>query len=227
MKSVILAGGLGTRLLPHTKTCPKPMLPLGKKPILEHLIEWNRGHGVRDVVLCVSHMGGQVRRHFGDGSGFGVTIEYASSKRRLETAGQLKTAERFLDGTFACMYGDSLFGFDLNRMIRQHKKGGAVATIGTYKYRYRLPYGVIGSSKAGRVTSWEEKPERMAEINMGCYVMEPEFLKYIPKSVPYGMDRAIKRAMRGAKVQAFHTSAGFEDIGDAISYERARARYGA
>tara|TARA_B110000196_G_scaffold128032_1_gene111082 strand:- start:384 stop:722 length:339 start_codon:yes stop_codon:yes gene_type:complete len=91
MKAVILAGGLGTRLRPLTNKKPKPMLPLGKKPLLEHLIKWIRKNGVKDIVLCVSYLHETIEKHFGDGSKFGMNIEYAISKKPLATAGQLKT----------------------------------------------------------------------------------------------------------------------------------------
>ena len=106
MKAVILAGGLGTRLLPYTKDIPKPMLPLGKKPILEHIINWIKKNGVKDVVLCVSYKHKKIEDYFQNGKKIGVNIEYAISKKPLSTAGQLKTAEKFIDDTFVCTYGD-------------------------------------------------------------------------------------------------------------------------
>ena len=111
MKAVILAGGLGTRLQPYTNSLPKPMLPLGEKPILEHLIEWVRKNGVKEIVLCVSYLRKKIEDYFGDGKKFGVKIEYAISNKPLATAGQLKTAEKFIDGTFVCLYGDSIYNF--------------------------------------------------------------------------------------------------------------------
>ena len=121
VKAVILAGGLGTRLRPLTLKTPKPMLPLGKKPILEHLIEWSKKNGVKSIVLCVSYRKEKIQDYFKDGKKFGVNIEYAVSKKPLATAGQLKTAEKFIDDTFVCLYGDSIFDFSLRNMIKQHK----------------------------------------------------------------------------------------------------------
>ena len=120
MKAVILAGGLGTRLRPLTNNTPKPMLPIGEKPILEHLINWTKKNGVKSIVLCVSYLKETIEDYFEDGEKFGVKIEYAISKKQLATAGQLKTAEKFIDGDFVCMYGDSLFNFNLKNMIKQH-----------------------------------------------------------------------------------------------------------
>ncbi|MFB5610434.1 MAG: NDP-sugar synthase, partial [Nitrosopumilaceae archaeon] len=103
MKAVILAGGLGTRLQPYTTFMPKPMLPLGEKPLLEHLIDWNRKNGIKSSVLCVSYLRKTIEDYFEDGKRFGVKIEYAIANRPLATAGQLKTAEKFIDDTFVCM----------------------------------------------------------------------------------------------------------------------------
>ena len=122
MKAVILAGGLGTRLRPYTKSLPKPMLPLGKKPILEYEIEWIKKNGIKEIVICVSYLRKKIENYFGDGSKFGVKIEYAISSKPLGDAGQLKTAQKFIDDTFVCVYGDSLFDFNLRKMITEHKR---------------------------------------------------------------------------------------------------------
>ena len=103
MKAVILAGGLGTRLQPYTTFLPKPMLPLGEKPILEHLIEWTKKNGIKSIVLCVSYLRKTIEDYFEDGNKFGVNIEYAISSKPLATAGQLKTAEKFIGDIFVCM----------------------------------------------------------------------------------------------------------------------------
>src|SRR6266496_1352021 len=124
MKAVILAGGLGTRLQPYTFFIPKPMLPLGNKPLLEHLIEWvtsgnsknnsNSYSKIDHIILCVSYLHRTIEDYFEDGARFGIKIDYARSDRPLATAGQLKTAEKFLDDTFVCLYGDAVYAFDLD-----------------------------------------------------------------------------------------------------------------
>ena len=109
MKAVILAGGLGTRLQPYTMFVPKPMLPLGEKPLLEHTIRWAKKNGIKSFVLCTSYLHRVIEDYFEDGARFGVNIEYSTVDKPLATAGQLKTAEEFIDDTFVCMYGDSIF----------------------------------------------------------------------------------------------------------------------
>jgi len=222
VKAVILAGGLGTRLLPLTKKTPKPMLPLGKKPILEHLIDWSSKNGVKSIVLCVSYLRKTIEDYFEGGEKFGVNIEYAISNKPLATAGQLKTAEEFIDDTFVCIYGDSIFDFSLRNMIKQHNAKKAFVTMSLNEYKTRLEYGVIETSKTGKVLDWKEKPEIKSNVNMGCYVMEPGVLNLIPKNKPYGMDDVIKKAMNRKKlVSSFITKKGFTDIGNKESYKKA------
>ncbi len=226
MKAVILAGGLGTRLQPYTTFLPKPMLPLGEKPILEHLIDWTRKNGIKSIVLCVSYLRKTIEDYFEEGKRFGVDIEYAISNKPLATAGQLKTAEDFIDDTFVCIYGDSIFDFSLRNMMKQHNKKKAFVTMSLNEYKTNLPYGVIETSKTGKVLSWNEKPEIKANVNMGCYVMEPEIMSFIPKNKPYGMDDVIKKAMNRKKlVSSFITKKGFTDIGNKSSYKKAYQEY--
>ena len=222
MKAVILAGGLGTRLQPYTTFLPKPMLPLGEKPLLEHLIEWLKQNKVDEIVLCVSYLRKTIEDYFEDGARFGVKIEYAIADKPLATAGQLKTAESFVDDTFVCVYGDSVFNFDLKKMISQHKAKKSFVTMSLHQYKTNLKYGVIETTKSGKVTAWNEKPEIQANINIGCYVMEPAIFSYIPQGKPYGMDDVIKKALTKKKdVGSFIIKNGFIDIGDKASYKKA------
>jgi mannose-1-phosphate guanylyltransferase len=226
VKAVILAGGLGTRLQPYTTFVPKPMLPLGEKPLLEHLIEWLRKNGIKSTVLCVSYLRKTIEDYFEDGERFGMPIEYAISSKPLATAGQLKTAEKFIDESFVCVYGDSIFDFDLKTMISQHLKKKSFITMSLYEYTTRLNYGVIETSKNGRVIGWNEKPEIKANINIGCYVMEPQVFDLIPSNKPYGMDDVIKKAiLRKKVVNSFLTKKGFMDIGDKTSYKKAYQQF--
>ncbi|MBA0909118.1 MAG: nucleotidyltransferase family protein [Nitrosarchaeum sp.] len=226
MKAVILAGGLGTRLQPYTTFLPKPMLPLGEKPILEHLVDWTKKSGIKSVVLCVSYLRKTIEDYFEEGKRFGVTIEYAISNRPLATAGQLKTAEKLIDDTFVCMYGDSIFDFNLRSMINQHKRKKSFVTMSLYEYKTNLPYGVIETTKTDKVIAWNEKPQIKANVNMGCYVMEPGVMDLIPKNIPYGMDDVIKKAMIKKKlVSSIISKKGFLDIGNKASYIKANQEY--
>ncbi len=260
MKAVILAGGLGTRLQPYTFFIPKPMLPLGNKPLLEHIIEWvtgtnnNKKNGGRNekinhIIMCVSYLHRTIEDYFEDGGRFGIRIEYARSERPLATAGQLKTAEKFLDDTFICLYGDAVYAFELDKMIREHRESRAFISMALLEYKTKLRYGFIDieDGKAGtwvteperqgegrrqknrqknQVISWKEKPEVSGLINTGCYIMEPEFLKLVPKSSAFGMDDAVRRALEQNRlVRGFRIKSGFVDIGDKKSYLEAYKKY--
>ena len=225
MKAVIIAGGLGTRLRPLTNKTPKPMLPIGEKPILEHLVNWTKKGGIKSVVLCVSYLKESIEDYFGDGEKFGVNIEYAISKKQLATAGQLKTAEEFIEDDFVCLYGDSIFNFSLKSMIKQHSIKKSFVTMSLSEYKTNLPYGVIETSKNGKVIKWKEKPEIKANVNMGCYIMNPQVFNLIPKNKSYGMDDVIKKIMKKNTVNSFITKKGFTDIGNKESYKQACDEY--
>lgn len=228
MKAIILAGGLGTRLQPYTFFIPKPMLPLGNKPLLEHIIEWLKSddNNIDHIIICVSYLHRTIEDYFEDGSRLGIKIEYARSDRPLATAGQLLTAKRFIDDTFVCVYGDSIYEFSLREMINEHDRLGAFISMALLSYKTRLKYGFIDINGNNRVTSWNEKPEIKGLINIGCYVMEPEFIDLIPSSNAYGMDDAVRKALDMKKlVNGFKTESGFIDIGDKKSYLQTYKKY--
>jgi mannose-1-phosphate guanylyltransferase len=240
MKAVILAGGLGTRLQPYTFFIPKPMLPLGNKPLLEHIIEWlksSRGGRIDNIILCVSYLHRTIEDYFEDGTRFGVKIEYARSDRPLATAGQLKTAEKYIArNTFVCVYGDSIYEFGLDKMIDEHRKSRAIMSMALISYQTKLKYGFIdlnGSrnnnskyNKTSKVVSWREKPEISGLINIGCYVMETDFLKLVPRSSAFGMDDAVRKALQKKEIiRGFEIESGFIDIGDKKSYLDAYKKY--
>lgn len=219
MESVILAGGLGTRLLPYTIFMPKPMLPLGEKPLLEHIIEWNLQNGIKDIILCISYLGKVIQDYFGDGERFDVSIRYATSHRPLSTAGQLRTAADLISDTFVCMYGDSTYDFDLQKMIQRHKTKDVFITMGLHEYLSTIPYGVIDTDKNEHVLAWHEKPQTASQINMGCYIMEPGIMSYIPTGKPIGMDTVIQAALDDGRTILGHLAPGeFHDIGTYSSY---------
>src|ERR671937_191380 len=179
MKAVILAGGLGTRLQPYTFFIPKPMLPLGNKPLLEHIIEWlkdidnnnnnnnsnNNNQRIDHIVLCVSYLHRSIEDYFEDGSRFGIKIEYVRSERPLATAGQLKTAEKLLDDTFVCLYGDSVYQFNLNKMIDEHRKSKAFISMALLSYKTKIEYGFIDiGDKKSYLDAYKKYVKKLGKI---------------------------------------------------------------
>jgi len=223
--AVVLAGGLGTRLRPYTLFLPKPMLPLGDKPVLEHTLEWLKKNGVNDIVLCVGYLRRVIEDYFKDGKEFDVRISYARGNRPLGIAGQLQTAQPFLNGTFICLYADMVFDFGLRALVDFHLRRKALATIVVMPYKTTLRYGFVDLDEKGNVKDWREKPEVSGLINVGCYVMEPKFLEYIP-SVMVSMDGAFRTALKsGELVCAYRAKGDFIDIGDRRAYASAYEKF--
>ncbi len=226
MKAVVLAGGLGTRLRPYTLFVPKPMLAVGPKPILEHIVDWLKANGVNEVVIATGYLGRMIEQYFGDGRDFGVSIEYARSARPLGHAGQLKSAQNLLPETFVCLYGDAILDFDLKKLVEFHMNKKAFVTMALMRYETKMKYGVISTRPEGRILRWDEKPVIAKDINIGCYVIEKTFLDYIPEGQVYGMKEAFKSAMDDGKaVYALRVKGEFTDIGDIEAHKAADSAY--
>lgn len=225
IQAVILAGGLGTRLRPYTFLVPKPMLPVGPKPILEHILEWLKQNGITEVVVSIGYLGKMIQDYFKGGREWGMRIRYVTSPP-LGTAGQLKATEDKIAGRFVCVYGDALLEMNLRGVVDFHAKHKALATMTLMKYSTELKYGFMETDKKGLLTEWKEKPTISGNINVGCFVMEKEFLKYIPRRKMFGMDRAFGKAMKaGEKVYGLEVHGQFTDIGDRKSYRQANDDY--
>jgi mannose-1-phosphate guanylyltransferase len=221
MKAIILAAGLGTRLQPYTLFIPKPMLPIGNKPLLEYIIEWVKVNGgVDHIILCTSYLYRTIENYFDEGKRLGISIEYVRTDRPLGTAGQLKSAEKKLDDTFICLNSDHIYEFSLLKMINHHKKSAALVSMALMNYKAKLEYGFISINRENRVTDWSEKPEVTGLINIGCYIIEPEFLKFIPRSMTFGMDDAVRKALSQNKIiKAFRIKrTHLIDVADRKSY---------
>lgn len=202
------------------------MLPVGPKPIMEHILGWLKGSGIRDVVVSTGYLGRMITEYFGKGASWGVRITYATSPHPLGTAGQLKAAESKIEGRFVCVYGDALLDFDLAEAVEFHERKKALATMVLMKYSAEMKYGFMETDKDGRLTEWREKPKVTGYINVGCYIMEKGFLKYIPKDEVFEMNDAFNQAKKdGAKLYAVKVEGTFNDIGDRKSYKAANDRY--
>jgi len=225
MQAVILAGGLGTRLRPYTFLLPKPMLPVGPKPILEHILEWLNRNDIREVVLSVGYLGKMIRDYFRTGREWGMRIDYVTSPT-LGTAGQLKAVDDKVKGTFVCLYGDALLEMNLKEVVDFHLQHKALATMTLMRYSTEMKYGFMETNKDGLLTAWSEKPKVSGDINVGCFIMEKRFLDYIPRHKMFGMDQAFAKAMEsGERVYGLRVQGRFTDIGDKKSYREANDLY--
>ncbi len=185
MKAVIMAGGFGTRIHPLTISMPKPMIPLVNRPIMEHIVNLLKQHGITDLVLLLFHQPEVIKKYFGDGSEFGVHITYVTPLEDYGTAGAVKAAARHLGERFMIISGDLLTDFDLSKAIEFHEKKQAKATITLTSVTDPLQFGVVITDKEERITKFLEKPgwgEVFSDtINTGIYILEPEVLDLIPE----------------------------------------------
>jgi mannose-1-phosphate guanylyltransferase/phosphomannomutase len=156
MKAVVMAGGEGSRLRPLTINRPKPMVPIVNKPVMEHVLDLLRRHGILDVVVTVQYLASVIQDYFGDGSSHGMNISYSVEETPLGTAGSVKLAEELLrDDTFIVISGDALTDFDLGKIIASHKERKAKATLTLYHVPNPLEYGVvITASRTRSSTAW-------------------------------------------------------------------------
>ena len=183
MKTVILAGGKGVRLRPLTYTIPKPLLPVGEKPILEEIIEWLRGHEMTDIVIAVGYRAELIETYFRDGSQLGVQIEYVRETEPLGTAGPLAlvrdTAELAAGEPVLVLNGDILTDLDVSAFVDAHQKSTNAMTVVTREYQLQHPYGVI-QVQDERIMGIVEKPSVTDTVSAGIYAIEPAALQFVP-----------------------------------------------
>lgn len=188
MKAMVLAAGRGTRLRPLTDRIPKPMIPIGGRPLLEHVVRLLSHHGFDDLVINLSHLPDVIRDHFGDGSTFDVSIHYSFERDLLGTAGALRpVADHFRGDDFLVYYADNLTNVDLAALWKDHQTSGAVATIGLLWMPESAGRGIVGIDGQDRIDRWLEKPEPHQVfddylINGGIYALQPQILDAIPST---------------------------------------------
>jgi NDP-sugar pyrophosphorylase family protein len=205
MKAIILAGGLGTRLRPLTFAIPKPLIPVGERPILEVLIENLKAHGVTDIYLAVGYRAELIQLYFQDGQRFGINIHYSHEEKRLGTAGPLRLIrERFrLSQPVLVMNSDIITKLNFDDFYQSHLTQDVVLTVGIREHEYVVPYGVVEMDER-RVCSIEERPTLSFNISCGIYVVSPTILDLVPKGQFFDMPDLIRVALRsGHKTQAY------------------------
>ena len=225
MKGVIVAAGKGTRLLPLTEKVPKPMIDVGGKPILWHIIELLKRHGIKDIIITTHHLAGSIHEYFRDGRDLGVNILYTVEKELVGPAGGVKPLEGFLEDTFAVVYGDNLTNADLSAMAKLHREKDASATIGVYREtRNPQSKGIIETDGDGRIVSFEEKPEKpKSNLASGAvYILEPSVFKHIKNGFcDFGKDVFPSMLRAGERMYVFEVER-LVDVGTFESLEKAR-----
>lgn len=212
-KALILAAGEGTRLRPLTLDRPKPMLPIGGKPLLEHTIEWLRRYGIEQVSINTHYCPDVIVNHLGDGSAWNVRITYSHEDAILGTAGAVRKLETFLnDGPFVVVYGDVLTDLDLQSLLAFHdgvvaREPAAGATMSLYHVPNPTEVGLVGLDENRRVTCFVEKPKPDQVFtdlaNAGVLIVEPSIIKYIPPATFYDFGRDLFPRLLEANVSLY------------------------
>ena len=222
---ILMAGGMGTRLRPITKYCPKPLLSIGGKPVLELILENFINNGYSNIFIAVNYKAEMIENYFGDGSRWGIQILYLREKKRMGTAGALSLLPDNPDSTIVVMNGDLLTNINFEQLMDFHKSHGAQATMCVRDYVFRVPFGVA-QIEDHKLINLNEKPVQRFFVNAGVYLLEPETLALIPKNKYYDMTQLYQKMCRNAyEVITFPIREHWMDIGQMQDLEQASEEY--
>lgn len=220
----IMAGGFGTRLRPLTDNCPKPLLKVGEKPILETILQHFINHGFHNFYISTHYLPEMIREHFKDGSGWGVSIQYVHEDKPLGTGGALGLLPDDLpDLPLIMMNGDILTNINFETLLSFHVNEKADATMCVREYQYQIPYGVV-EGVDGRIQKMVEKPVQYFNINTGIYVINPSVIRNVSKEQSIGMPTLLEQEVaRGKSVMMYPLHEYWLDIGQMEDYRRAQS----
>lgn len=227
MKAVIMAGGMGSRLKAITGDSPKPMVPLLGRPLMEYILELLRCQGFDDICAAVRYRAGDIMAHFGDGSRFGLSIQYRMEEEPLGTAGAVKNCRDFYgDEDFLVISGDAACDFQLSRLMEEHKKRGAAVTMALYRHSEPLSYGLVVTDGEDRVRSFVEKPDwsRVVTdlVNTGIYVISPRAMELVPQGREFDFAKDLFPLLlsQGELLLGLPMEGYWCDVGNPLSYYR-------
>jgi dTDP-glucose pyrophosphorylase len=222
---VIMAGGKGVRLRPFTENCPKPMLHVGGKPMLQHIIERAKTQGFKKFVLSVNYLGQMIQEHFKDGSDFGVEIIYAQEDKPLGTAGALSLIGHHITSDFIVTNGDVLADVDYFDLINFRQKHDAHGAMAVRLYEWTNPYGVVRMQGAD-IIGFTEKPVVRSHINAGIYAFTPASLAYLQMQEHCDMPSLFDRLREaGHRTVAYPLHEPWLDVGRPDDLDRANAEF--
>lgn len=220
---VIMAGGKGERLRPITEQIPKPMIPLGGRPILETIIQRFKTQGFSRFALCVNYRAEVIREHFGDGEAFGVEIDYVEEPKRLGTAGALSLLRTRPDSPIIVTNGDVLTTMDYRKLLEFHYMHAAWATMCLNIFKYQLPYGAV-EVDGHRILKVTEKPVQQFFINAGVYAISPAAFDLVPADTYFDMTTLFERIGEDYRA-AYPLHEYWLDIGQKPDLERAQSEF--
>ena len=224
-RAIILAGGLGTRLRPYTTVLPKPLMPVGDRPILDLVLRQLGHYGFRDVTIATGYLAELIEAFCRDGREYGVKLDYFRESTPLGTVGALADISG-LDDDFLVMNGDVLTDMDYGQLLADHRASGAAATIATHKREIQISLGVLefdDPSDPTRLTGYLEKPQHHYEASMGVYCFAPRVVQHIPSGERLDFpDLVLKLIAAGEEVRSWKSEAFWLDIGRPDDYEQAQ-----
>jgi mannose-1-phosphate guanylyltransferase len=225
VQAVILVGGEGTRLRPLTSRVPKPVVQLVDRPFIAYMLEWLRGHGVRDVIMSCGFLAGAVREVLGDGSQFELQLRFVEEPEPRGTAGALKLAQDMLDERFLMLNGDVLTDIDLTAQIAQHERTGARATLALVSVPDPTAYGMVLLDEGRAVTEFVEKPSSEQPpsnlISAGAYVLQRDILELVAPERNVSIEREVWPRLIGDGLYGFPSDSYWLDIGTPERYLQA------
>lgn len=224
MKAVIMAGGFGTRMRPLTANIPKPMVPVAGLPVMEHIVRLLKKHKITDIVAILYFQSQQIKSYFGNGTRWGVKINYVTADADYGTAGSVKNAEEYLDGRFIIISGDVLTDFDISKALAFHNTKKSDATMVLTRVEDPVSYGIVITSKSGKISRFLEKPSWgkvfSDTVNTGIYILEPGVLKMIPSKTDFDFSKNLFPHMltKRKKLYGYIASGYWKDIGNIDEY---------
>jgi NDP-sugar pyrophosphorylase family protein len=224
--AVVLAGGRGTRLRPYTTSIPKPLVPIGGEvAIVEIVLRQLAHYGFGAATLLIGHLGALIQAYIGDGSQWGLRVDYATDDVPLGTMGPVARILDRLPEHFLVMNGDILTDLDYGAFLEAHEGGGAPLTVATYARTLDVDFGVIEVS-GEEITGFQEKPTLEYRVSMGVYGLSRDTLRDVPPDRPYGFDDLMRDLLAaGRHPRSFPFSGYWLDIGRPDDYDRANAEF--
>ncbi len=230
MKGVILCAGEGERLRPMTLTTPKPLLPIGNKPLIEHTIEWLASYGIHDLFINLHYLGNRIEAHLGDGGKYGAHITYSHEEELQGTAGALRAFADLIDEPFVAVYGDILTQFDLNKLEAFHRAHGGIGTLVVQRTDRPHDCDIVEVNEDQQVIGLHHAPGDFSRGNLGnaaLYLLEPEILEFLPQrgAADFVVDLFPQALAEGKALYAYESDEELLDIGTHARYEEAQRRY--
>ena len=225
MHAVILAGGRGTRLRPYTASLPKPLVPIDDYPVLEIVLRQLAQHGFTAATLAIGHLGALIQAYVGDGSRWGIAVDYAVEETPLGTMGPVVAMLGRLPEHFLVLNGDILTDLDYGAVLRHHVASGAALTVATCQRQLSVDFGVLEVDD-GRIVAFTEKPTLVYSVSMGVYALSRRTLSRYAVGHPLGFDQLVLDLLREGEHAASYAFQGYWlDIGGPDDYDRANADF--